>query len=249
MVCRIYDRLVYKRIEVCKFNLIVTKYVVKASYRRDIRRLSKLVPCATSAIDLISGILCIAQARIYKIPIGCVSSCLIAALGGVKVARNKNCTVVFCLKLVYEGYHFCGLLGTDNNILLLLRSIAAGICIVGADDHESLSAILMLKISVRQDSQIGVILYNKFPRVALYESERVSIIKNRTEISFSVLSCNCLVYASCVSALRKPADGFTLNGDVAKEEKNSNTDGEILIGNTCRTQTKSEMDKIGYDGF
>ena len=57
------------------------------------------------------------------------------------------------------------------------------------------------------------------------------------------------VYATCLSELRKPADGFSLDFGVADEEDNGNTDKEILIGNTCRTQTKTQMDKIGYDDF
>ena len=57
------------------------------------------------------------------------------------------------------------------------------------------------------------------------------------------------VFATCISELRNPADGFTLSFGIAKETDNDNTDGEILIGNTCRPQSKAEMDKIGYDDF
>ena len=57
------------------------------------------------------------------------------------------------------------------------------------------------------------------------------------------------VFASCVSELRKPAEGFSLSFGVAKESDNDNTDGEILIGNTCRPQSKAEMNKLGYDDF
>ena len=57
------------------------------------------------------------------------------------------------------------------------------------------------------------------------------------------------IFATCIAELRNPADGFTLSFGVAREADNENTDGEILIGNTCRPQSKAEMDKIGYDDF
>ena len=53
----------------------------------------------------------------------------------------------------------------------------------------------------------------------------------------------------CVSSLSKPADGINLSVSVAKESDNANTNGEILLGNTCRTQTKSVMSGIGYDDY
>ena len=53
----------------------------------------------------------------------------------------------------------------------------------------------------------------------------------------------------CVSALSKPADGINLKVAVAKESENANTNGEILLGNTCRTQTKDAMANIGYDDY
>lgn len=54
---------------------------------------------------------------------------------------------------------------------------------------------------------------------------------------------------ACLSALVNIADGFTLKYENAKEENNGNTDGEILLGNTCRTESKEAMNEVGYDGF
>ena len=55
--------------------------------------------------------------------------------------------------------------------------------------------------------------------------------------------------ATCVSELRNPANGFSLSFEIAKADKNGNSDGEILIGNTCRDESKTEMEKIGYDDY
>ena len=57
------------------------------------------------------------------------------------------------------------------------------------------------------------------------------------------------VFATLVSALRKPADGFTLDLGVAEEDDNGNTDKEILIGFTCREESKAAMDDLGDDDF
>lgn len=54
---------------------------------------------------------------------------------------------------------------------------------------------------------------------------------------------------SCVSALAKPADGFTLKHAVAKKDGNGNTDKEILIGFTCRAESAAAMESIGYDDY
>ncbi len=54
---------------------------------------------------------------------------------------------------------------------------------------------------------------------------------------------------SCVSALAKPADGFTLKHAVAKEDGNGNTDKEILLGFTCRAESAEAMNGIGYDDY
>ena len=53
----------------------------------------------------------------------------------------------------------------------------------------------------------------------------------------------------CLSSLAKPADGFTLKHSVAKESDNESGDKEILLGNTCRPQSKAAMAEIGYDGY
>lgn len=125
------------------------------------------------------------------------------------------------------------------------------------------SAVIILALTLMLSALTGCGLLGKFIKGDESEGGRQTnedgvflleepvVVADGSESYFKVVrpNVNNDVYASCVSALRKPADGFTLNGDVAKEEKNSNTDGEILIGNTCRTQTKTEMDKIGFDGF
>ena len=53
----------------------------------------------------------------------------------------------------------------------------------------------------------------------------------------------------CLGELMYPADGFKLTYATAKEADNENTDKEILIGNTCRKQSKDAMNAIGYDDF
>lgn len=53
----------------------------------------------------------------------------------------------------------------------------------------------------------------------------------------------------CLSSITKYDGGFTLTHGLAKEENNGNTDKEILLGNTCRTETKDAMSAIGYDDF
>ena len=53
----------------------------------------------------------------------------------------------------------------------------------------------------------------------------------------------------CLSSLAKFDSTFTLTHAIAKEEDNASGDREILVGNTCRTQTKDAMSAIGYDDF
>ena len=52
----------------------------------------------------------------------------------------------------------------------------------------------------------------------------------------------------CLSSLTKYDDTFTLSHDIAKEDNGADVK-EILIGNTCRTETKDAMSAIGYDDF
>ena len=57
------------------------------------------------------------------------------------------------------------------------------------------------------------------------------------------------VISSCQSALINLSEGVTLTFAVAKEADNGNTDFEILLGNTCREESKEAMSAIGYDDF
>lgn len=56
-------------------------------------------------------------------------------------------------------------------------------------------------------------------------------------------------YSVCLAALQKMDNGFSLSCHVAKEEDNGSDMAEILLGNTCRTETKEAMNAIGYDDF
>ena len=57
------------------------------------------------------------------------------------------------------------------------------------------------------------------------------------------------VLADCLSEMISPAEGFRLSYDTAAEQENGNTEKEILVGNTCREESKTAMAAIGYDDF
>ena len=57
------------------------------------------------------------------------------------------------------------------------------------------------------------------------------------------------VISSCQASLINLSEGVTLTFAVAKEADNGNTDLEILLGNTCREESKEAMSAIGYDDF
>ena len=57
------------------------------------------------------------------------------------------------------------------------------------------------------------------------------------------------VISSCQASLINLSEGVTLTFAVAKEADNGNTDFEILLGNTCRQESKEAMSAIGYDDF
>ena len=57
------------------------------------------------------------------------------------------------------------------------------------------------------------------------------------------------VISSCQASLINLSEGVTLTFAAAKEADNGNTDLEILLGNTCREESKEAMSAIGYDDF
>ena len=56
-------------------------------------------------------------------------------------------------------------------------------------------------------------------------------------------------YSNCLTQLINIANGFTMPYRTAKEGDNFATDTEILLGNTCRTESQDALAAIGYDDF
>ena len=77
------------------------------------------------------------------------------------------------------------------------------------------------------------------------------IIADGNENYFKVMmpDANTNVLAECLGEMISPAEGFRLSYETAAEDENGNADGEILIGNTCREESKTAMSAIGYDDF
>ena len=56
-------------------------------------------------------------------------------------------------------------------------------------------------------------------------------------------------YSTCLTQLINIADGFTMAYRIAKDTDGLAESAEILLGNTCRTESKDAMAAIGYDDF
>ncbi len=57
------------------------------------------------------------------------------------------------------------------------------------------------------------------------------------------------VYTSCSYSVATHSPSFSIQQTVAKESDNATASNEILIGNTCRAQSKDTLSSIGFDDF
>ena len=92
----------------------------------------------------------------------------------------------------------------------------------------------------REVTPDGIVLLREPVTVAGGENGNFTVVK--PDISTDV-------YSACVSELVNVADGFSLTYASAKEADNNADTYEILIGNTCRTQSGNALNAIGYDDF
>ena len=85
--------------------------------------------------------------------------------------------------------------------------------------------------------------------VALLKEPVVIADANENYFKIMMPDGNTNVLAGCLSEMISPAKGFRLSYDTAAEQENGNTEKEILVGNTCREESKTAMAAIGYDDF